>query len=308
MVKVFAPATVANVAVGFDILGFALKGVGDLVTVKLINEPRVEILQIKGSPSIPTDPSKNTASVPLLAMIRELGLKKGFSISVEKGIPLGSGMGGSAASAVGAVVGAQKLLKKKLSTKDLLHFALQGEAIASGSAHADNVAPCLLGGMTAVLSNHPIDVVSLPVPALHCVIVHPHVVIETKTAREVLKKELLLSEHVRQSASLTGVIAALFRKDKDLLRRSMVDWVVGPQRAKLIPGFDAAKEAALRAGARCFAISGSGPSVFAWADSSAAASKIGKAAVAAFGTAGGVKADVWISAINKTGATVKGRR
>ena len=309
-ITAFAPATVANVAVGFDILGFSMDQVGDKVTVERTGKPtEIVVESITGVVTeIPKDPSKNTAAVALRAMVDALGLDHGFRIWIEKGIPMGSGMGGSAASAVGAVVAAAALLDRPandpISALKLLEFAVIGEEAASGAKHADNVAPCLLGGLTLVLSALPARVVPIPAPeGVYCVLTHPHLKIETRYARSVLRPQLLLAEHVRQSAHLGALIAACFRSDIELIRSSLIDTLIEPQRAGLIPGFDEAKAAAMAQGALGFSISGSGPSVFAWTSSQNAAERV-RAAVGRAFEAQGLAVDAWIAPLGQQGARV----
>ncbi|HKQ60981.1 MAG TPA: homoserine kinase [Candidatus Polarisedimenticolaceae bacterium] len=296
----FAPATVANVAVGFDVLGFALEGVGDRVDAEAVPsgaEP-VTIGSIDGLvPDLPSDPRRNTAAVAARAVWEAARPPHGFRLSLHKGIPLGSGMGGSAASAVAAAVAANALLDRPLSREALLPCALAGEAAASGAPHADNVAPCLYGGMTAVLATEPPEVVPLPVPpGLRCVLVRPHLEIETRRARAVLPAQITLGQHVLQASRLAAVVAGLYRGDLALIRRALADLLVEPHRAPLIPGFADAKAAALQAGALGFGISGSGPSVFAWIDPVADASAVTAAMRGAFG-AHGLAADAWTSTV-----------
>ncbi|MEK7356405.1 MAG: homoserine kinase, partial [Bdellovibrionota bacterium] len=269
----FAPASVANVAVGFDVLGFSTSAAGDKVTVEKIDSHSIEIVSVQGVVTkVPTDPAKNTATAGLLRMQSELGLKFGFRVSIEKGIPLGSGMGGSAASAVASVVAANALLDQPLTPNELLSYALVGEAQASGSYHADNVAPSLLGGLTIArvrsLTSLPrVEAISLPVPdGVFCVLVHPQLVVETKAARGVLKADVHLKAHVEQLANLAGFVAACYRNDVALLRASLHDLVIEPQRAHLILGFSDVKDCAMKAGAIGCSISGAGPSVFAWVE------------------------------------------
>jgi len=305
-VTAFAPATVANVAVGFDVLGFALEDVGDEVSVAREAGSRgVRIESIEGVvPDLPMDPRKNTASVALLDLLEERQPGFGFTISIRKGIPLGSGMGGSAASAVAAVVAANRLLGDELSAQEQLRHSLAGERAASGAAHPDNAAACLHGGMTAVVELDPPRVVQIPLPdGLLCVLVHPHLTIETRHARAALRREVALSVHVEQSMSLCGFLVGCHRGDLELIRRSMVDRIAEPTRAKLIPGFEAAREAALAAGGLSFAISGSGPSVFAWADSTAVAGGVEQAIVGAF-RRHGLEVDTWVGPIRRRGAEV----
>jgi homoserine kinase len=293
---------VANVAVGFDLLGFPVESVGDEIEVRRVEAPGVRI--VDGGEGLPTDPAKNTATVGLVDLARELDLSFGFEVAVRKGIPLGSGMGGSAASSVGALVAANALLQEPVSRERLLRYALMGEFVASGASHPDNVAPCLYGGLTLTRSIDPVEVIKIPVPrSVLCVLVHPHARLDTRTSRGVLKRELALGDHVRQSLNLASVLAGCYTGSLELIRGALADVVVEPQRAPLIKGFAEAKAAALAAGALGCSISGSGPSVFAWVDSSAAASAARDGMVAAFARAG-VGADAWISRVSDRGARV----
>lgn len=302
----FAPASVANVAVGFDLLGFSMNQAGDRVTVSRADgSTNVTVEGITGVVTeIPRDSSKNTASVALRAMLDELKPGHGFRVTIHKGIPLGSGMGGSAASAVGAVVAANALLKQPLTPEKLLKFALVGETAASGSAHADNIAPCFYGGLTLAFSLEPLKIVRIPTPPeLQCVLVHPHLKIETRHARAILKPTLLLQEHVHQSAYLAAFVSACHRGDLGLLSSSMIDLLIEPQRSSLIPGFYEAKRAAIEQGALGFSISGSGPSVFAWTASQDAARRVQAALVRVF-EAQKIGADSWIAPVMGEGARV----
>ncbi len=309
-VTAFAPATVANVAVGFDILGFSMDGVGDEVTVSVLDGTlEVKITEVTGVVTeLPKDPSKNTASVALQAMITELGLNHGFSVAIKKGISMSSGMGGSAASSVAAVVAANELLvrggRKSLSKTQLLHFSLLGEAAASGAIHGDNVGPCLVGGLTLLLPTKPMQMISLPVPRdIFCVLVHPDLKIETRAARGILKKQIDFSLSVEQSAWLAGFISGCFHGDLDLIRISMRDVVVEPQRAQLIPGFQEMKSRALELGALGFSISGSGPSVFAWTHGKKLAAQIAAEISQRFKDQG-ISSQSWISEVAQAGAKV----
>jgi len=302
----FAPASVANVAVGFDILGFSMDLVGDHVTVIADKTQNGVIVDsITGVVTeLPRDARKNTASVALQAMLDELKPDHGFRVSIQKGLPLGSGMGGSAASSVGAVVAADALLKSRLAPEQLLKYALAGETAASGSAHADNIAPCLYGGLTLVLSLDPLRIVRIPTPPeLHCVLVHPHIKVETRHARSILKPTLLLQEHVHQSAHLAAFISACHSGDLSVLSASMIDLLIEPQRAELIPGFYEAKSAAIAQGALGFSISGSGPSVFAWAASKNASERVRSAITRVFDGLH-IGADSWVAPVHCGGARV----
>ncbi len=302
---VFAPASVGNVGVGFDILGHALSIAGDRVTVTAIDEPVVRVAGVRGvAGSLPTDPARNTATAGLLEMRVRLGLAGGFEVTLEKGIPLGSGMGGSAASAVGSVVAANALLNEPLSRDALLPFCLVGEQVASGAMHADNVAPCLIGGLVLCDRAEPPRLTRLPVPPdLRCVLVHPHLEISTRDGRSILRREYALGEWIDQSARLAGFVAGCALGDKALIARSLEDVLIEPQRKRLVPGFDAAQNAARDAGALGCSLSGSGPSLFAWCRVTDAPG-VREAMTAAF-VANDVGADAWISMIDGNGAVVE---
>ncbi|HEX8691058.1 MAG TPA: homoserine kinase [Longimicrobium sp.] len=302
----FAPASVSNLAVGFDLLGHPLPAAGDRVTVRRVPGRGVAIREATGCAGpLPTDPAANTAGAALLRLLEERAPEMGVEVSIEKGIPLGSGIGGSAASAVAAVVAANALLPEPLQLADLFRYALVGEAVAAGAVHGDNVAPSLFGGLVLVRSAEPPDVVPLPVPAaLRCVVVLPELRLDTRTARAVLPKEIALRDHVRQAANLAGVVAGLCAGDLALVGRSLADVLVEQWRAPLIPGFAAVKEGALAAGALGCSISGGGPSVFAWCGGEAAALRVREAMVAAF-AAHGVKAGGWTCPVGGPGARVE---
>ena len=270
----FAPASIGNVAIGFDILGLSVDALGDRVTVSRRSEPGVAITAIRGvAEDLPLEAERNTAGRALLAMLEELahgagGLNPGFGfeMEIEKGIPLGSGLGGSAASAVGAVVAANALLPQPYSKLELLKFAMQGEKVASGSLHVDNIAPSLFGGLVLTVGiDHP-RVKQIPVPpGIKSVIVHPHMFLSTKQARGILKRTVELSDFVWQTANLAGFISGCYTNDLDMIRASFQDVVIEPQRQALIPGFNAVRQAAMDAGALGCSISGAGPTMFAWA-------------------------------------------
>ncbi|HKG13500.1 MAG TPA: homoserine kinase [Pyrinomonadaceae bacterium] len=309
----FAPATVANVAVGFDILGFAVESIGDSVTVSATEEPSVtvrEITRADGTPfdsEIPHDPARNTATVGLIALREELKLNYGFEVSIGKGIALGSGMGGSAASAVAGLVAANSLLERPLEAESLLRYALLGERAASAAFHPDNVAPCLFGGLILVTSMSPLRYVRIPVPEkILAVLAHPHKRIDTRAARRLLRPEVTLADHVSQSASLAGFVAGCYTNDPELIGDCFRDVVIEPQRAPLIQGFAEVKAAAIEAGALGAAISGSGPTVFAWVTSAGAAERVRRAMVRAFSEHGATGADSWVSPVSMRGARVLG--
>jgi homoserine kinase len=262
----FAPASVGNVAIGFDILGFAIDTLGDRVTVTRREAPGVEIAAVRGvAEAVPLEACDNTAGRALLALQDAVRPRFGFRVEIDKGIPLGSGLGGSAASAVGAVVAANALLPQPLGRLELLQFAMAGEALASGARHADNIAPCLFGGLALTVGiDHP-RVKQIPVPAaIRAVIVHPHMFLATAKARAILKLSVELSDFVWQTANLAGFISGCYTDDLDMIRASFQDVVIEPQRAALIPGFNEVRRGAMEAGALGCSISGAGPSMFAW--------------------------------------------
>ncbi|OAX53654.1 homoserine kinase [Xanthomonas graminis] len=298
--RAFAPASVANVAVGFDLLGYAVEGVGDTVTVRRIDAPQVRIAAIRGTTAaLPLEAARNTAGAALIALREALALPFGFELEIDKGIPLSSGMGGSAASCVAALVAANALLDAPLSRQQLYLYSLEGEAVASGSRHGDNLGPMLLGGL--VLSTLQ-RMVSLPVPAAwHSLLVHPDAVLETRRAREALAGDYRLGEFVAQSSNLALVLAGCHAGDEALVRAGLRDVLIEPRRAPLIAGFDAAKHAALDAGAMGASISGAGPSIFAWFTTRAAAEAAAPAVQAAFAAAG-FASQHWVSSLHCQGA------
>lgn len=286
--RAFAPGSVGNIGVGFDLLGHSIDGVRDVALVRRIDEPVVRIRAIRGdvpgSDSLPLQADRNTAGQALLALRGTLELAHGFELELDKGIPLGSGLGGSAASCVAALVAANALLDAPLPREALYEFALDGESVSSGSRHGDNVAPMLLGG---VVMATPTRMIPLHVPEwLHAVVVHPDQVLETRRARAVLAEPYPLSLVVEQSAHLALFLTGLQRGDAELLREGLHDLLVEPRRAPLIPGFAEAKVAALHHGALGASISGAGPSTFAWFASRSDAEAAAPAIQAAFARAG----------------------
>ncbi len=303
-VTAFAPATVANVAIGFDILGHTVDAVGDRVRVRRIDEPTVRIKAISGIPDdLPMEPKSNTAGRAVQALLEALHLDFGFELEIEKGIPLGSGMGGSAASAVAAVVAANALLEKPAPRLQLLKFAMQGEIVASGAAHIDNIAPCLYGGLilTVGIDNPRVKQIPVP-PTLRCVLVHPHMYLGTREARAILKTDITRSDYVWQSANLAGFISGCYSNDLEMLRDSFNDVIIEPQRHLMIPGFKDVQKSAMSAGALGCSISGAGPTVFAWVEVQDAEAARG-AMVAAFAEHG-YETDAWISGMENFGARV----
>jgi homoserine kinase len=301
----FAPASVGNVAIGFDILGFSVDALGDRVTVSRRAAPGVEIGVVKGPGDLPREPRDNTAGRALLAMQETLQPGFGFLLDLDKGIPLGSGLGGSAASAVGAVVAANALLPSPCSLPQLLGFALAGEAVASGSRHVDNIAPSLYGGLVLTVGLDEPRVKQIPVPAnIRAVIVHPHMFLATAKARSILRRSVDLSDFVWQTAHLAGFISGCYTDDLDMIRASFEDVIIEPQRQALIPGFQEVRRAAMQAGALGCSISGAGPSMFAWALTESAEPVAG--AMQQKFEAGGLETDAWIVEIRNRGARVIG--
>ena len=262
----FAPASVGNVAIGFDIMGFSVDALGDRATVRRSATPGVRISAIRGVvTNLPREAGRNTAGRALQALCAARAPDMGLELELDKGIPLASGLGGSAASAVAAVVAANALLPEPCSQLELLKFAMQGEQVASGSLHVDNIAASLYGGLVLTVGiDHP-RVKQIPVPAgISAVLVHPHMQLSTRRARSILSGSVPLKDFVWQTAHLAGFISGCYTNDLDMLRESFEDVVIEPQRAALIPGFLAVRQAAIAAGALGCSIAGAGPTVFAW--------------------------------------------
>lgn len=304
-IRAFAPATVANVACGFDVLGFAVESPGDEVTITLNDSGKVTIKSIEGDGGIlPLDIEKNTVSLVIQEYLKHLDSQQGVEIELKKLLPLKSGMGSSAASSVVGVYALNKLLGEPLEQKDLLPFAMQGEFLACGTAHADNVAPALLGGFVLVKSYEPLDVIKLPVPEkLHATVIHPQVEVSTKNAREILPKDITLKQGIEQWGNLAGLVAGLCQSDYDLISRSLKDVIVEPVRSLLIPGFDLAKQEALDNGALGCSISGSGPSIFALSDSLEKAKKIGSAMESVYKKYD-IECEVYVSKVSEQGPRI----
>lgn len=298
--RAFSPASVGNVGVGFDILGHVIEGAGDTVTVRRIDAPTVRIVAIRGTTvDLPLDAPSNTAGAALIAMREALALPFGFEVEIDKGIPLGSGMGGSAASCVAALVAANALLDAPLTREALYPFSLVGEAVASGGKHGDNLGPMLLGGLVLATAEH---LVSVPVPeGWHSLLVHPEAILETRRARAALQGAYALKEFVHQSANLALVLAGCYAGDATLVRAGLDDVLVEPRRSPLIVGFDGAKAAMLAGGAMGASISGAGPSIFGWFEERASAQAAATAVQVAFADAG-FESQAWVSRINAPGA------
>lgn len=297
----FAPASVGNVAIGFDILGFAVDALGDRITVRRSDKPGLTITAIRGvAGELPIEPERNTAGQAVLAMLKEFPAGTGLEMEIEKGIPLASGLGGSAASAVGAVVAANALLSTPLDQLTLLKYAMQGEQVASGSLHVDNIAPSLYGGLVLTVGIENPRVKQIPVPSsIRAVIVHPHMFVSTKQARSILSRTVTLSDFVWQSANLAGFISGCYTDDLDMIRASFQDVIIEPQRAALIPGFAEVRSGAMGAGALGCSISGAGPTLFAWCQAEDAQT-VREAMVGAFARQG-LKSDDWIVSLSAQG-------
>ena len=304
----FAPATVGNVGIGFDILGHTFPAIGDRVRAIRSAHPGVRIREITGiAAELPVEAARNTAGRAVLSLVESQALPFGIELVIEKGIPLGSGLGGSAASAVAAVVAANELLNRPLTRLELLKHAIQGEAVASGSLHADNIAPSLFGGLvlTVGIDNPRIKQIPVP-PGIRCVLVHPQFYLSTREARAMLSRHLPRSDVVWQTANLAGFLAGCYTNDLDLIRDAFEDVLIEPQRAGLIPGFAEVKRSAMEEGALGCSISGAGPSVFAWTLESQSQA-ICAAMVRAF-MRQGLACDQWIAPIGEEGARVVERQ
>jgi homoserine kinase len=306
-IKIFAPATVANVACGFDIFGFAVDAPGDEVIVRKRADNQVVISKITGDEGKLTyDASRNTVTVPIIAYLQKIGSKQGFEVELHKKMPLGSGLGSSSASAVAGVFAVNELLDKPLTTKELLPFSMEGERIACGSAHADNVAPSLMGGFVVVRSYYPLDIFKIKTPPeLFVSIVHPDIEVNTKDARHILRAEVSLKNTITQMGNVAGMITGLLSDDYELISRSMKDVIIEPVRSILIPEFDNVKRTAIETGALGCSISGAGPSIFAFSRGLETAQKVGNAMKNTFESAG-IEANLFVSGINQQGPKVIG--
>lgn len=305
-IRVFAPATVANVACGFDILGFAVESPGDEVVARLTEGPGVRIAKITGDGGrLPHEPEKNTASWAVQLMLEKLGSAQGIELEIHKKMPLGSGMGSSAASAVAAVFAVNELLGRPLTRLELLPFTMEGERLACGAAHADNVAPSLFGGFVLIRSYKPLDVIPLPAPPrLMATVVHPDIEVPTSDARAVLRQTVALGNAIKQWGNSAGLVAGILKEDYALIGRSLEDVIIEPVRKLLIPGFDEVKEAALKAGALGCSISGAGPSIFALSDDPEKAKRIETAMLKAFRDAAQLNSEGYVSAVNAKGPVI----
>ena len=304
-ISAFAPASIGNVSVGFDCLGLALEKPGDIVSLEPGDKPGVELVDIQGdNGELPIDADKNVAGVVVKAMLKALDQDEAIAMRLIKGLPLQSGMGSSASSSVAAALAANAYLGNVFTRQELIPFAMQGEKAACGAAHADNVAPALLGGITLIRCNDPLDIVSLPYPKnLYLAVVHPQMSVPTREARAVVPDTVPRATAVKQSAHLASFIAGLYRKDWDLLARSMIDLIAEPYRKNLLPHFDEVKAAALNAGGLTCGISGSGPTIFSLCKGKTVAEKVavdmGKVFADKF-----IENEIYVSKVNNKGAEI----
>ncbi len=275
IIRIHSPATVANMVCGFDILGFAVNEPYDEMRIRFTDSPGISIVN-EDDYQLPTQPEKNVAGAALLALMEELDAPIGFELSICKQIKPGSGVGSSAASAAGAVVAANRLLQDRFSKEDLVRFAMNGEKLASGVKHADNIAPCIYGGVTLIRSIFPLDIIALTAPPLYVTIVHPQIEVRTSDARGILKQQVLLKDAIRQWGNIAGLVAGLLQSDYELIGRSLEDVLIEPVRSILIPGFDKVKKFSKEAGALGGGISGSGPSIFMLSENETTAREVEK--------------------------------
>jgi homoserine kinase len=304
-IRVFAPASVANVSCGFDILGFALYNPGDEIILKKNNTGKIRIREITGDEGkLPIETEKNSASAVVQRFLKEQGYDTGVDIFLHKKMPLGSGLGSSAASSVAAAFAINALMDSPLDKMDLLRYAMHGEKVACGTEHADNVAPGLFGGFVLIRSYDPLDVIKIPTPKkLYATVIHPQIEIKTKDAREILKKEIQLKNAIKQWGNVGGLISGLYDSDYELIGRSMEDHIIEPIRSILIPGYQEVKSAGINSGVLGCGISGSGPSVFALSKGKRIAEIAGEKMSEEFKTIG-IETDIYVSKINSQGPII----
>jgi len=298
-ITVYAPATVANLVCGFDVLGLCLSEPCDIMQVSLLNKKQV-IVRTSDNFPLPSDPAMNTAGAPLIEMLASLKMDVGFEVNITKNIKPGSGIGSSAASAAGAVVAANELLGNIFSKEELVRFAMFGEKVASGVKHADNIAPCIYGGVTLIRSIFPLDIIPISSPALFVTVLHPQIEVRTSDAREILRKEVLLKDAIRQWGNIGGLVAGLMKGDYDLIGRSLEDVIIEPVRSILIPGFDLIKSECKAAGAIGGGISGSGPSIFMLSRDEPTAKKVAGVMKTVYDRIG-VKYHIYVTTVNNQG-------
>ena len=301
-VKISAPATVANLVCGFDILGMALNDPNDVMEVSLLDEPVIKIKHADDF-DLPVEPAKNVAGAALLALQEAYGNKIGFEVVIDKRIKPGSGLGSSAASSAGAVVAANHLLGNIFSKEDLVRFAMNGEKVASGVKHADNLAPCIYGGVTLIRAILPLDIIPLSAPPLHVTVVHPQIEVKTSDARQILRKEVQLKNAIMQWGNIAGLVTGFLTNDYALIGRSLEDVIIEPVRSILIPGFDEVKMNSKEAGALGGGISGSGPSIFMLSQEEKTAKEVEKIMKNVFQNIG-VEYKTYVTSISYQGVSV----
>lgn len=301
--KIFSPATIANISCGFDVLGLALDTVGDEMTIRKVPQKGVKITKIIGQ-ELPLEVHKNVAGVAALALLSEIESEFGFEIEIDKRIKPGSGIGSSAASSAGTVWAINELLGNPFNINDLVRFAMEGERLATGMAHADNVAPALLGGFTLIRSYEPLDIIPINTPnELFVTVIHPQIEIKTSDARAILRTKVELKEAIKQWGNVGGLISGLYTEDYELIGRSLQDFIIEPIRSILIPAFDAVKQQSIKVGALGCGISGSGPSIFALSKGEETALKVADTMKLVYKKVG-IEYDVHVSKINKKGIKI----
>ena len=301
-IKISAPATVANLVCGFDILGMALNDPNDIMEVSLLDEPEIRIKHADNY-DLPVEPAKNVAGAALLALLEACDDKIGFEVVINKYIKPGSGLGSSAASSAGAVVAANHLLGNIFSKVDLVRFAMNGEKVASGVKHADNLAPCIYGGVTLIRAILPLDIIPLSAPPLHVTVVHPQIEVKTSDARQILRKEVQLKNAIMQWGNIAGLVTGFLKSDYALIGRSLEDVIIEPVRSILIPGFDEVKMNSKEAGALGGGISGSGPSIFMLSQEEKTAREVEKIMKNVFQNIG-VEYKTYVTSINYEGVRI----
>jgi len=301
-IKVAIPATVANLVCGFDVLGMALNGPCDIMELELLDEPVINIKHTDDH-GLPEEADKNVAGVALQALIEDYGKPIGFNVTVHKNIKPGSGLGSSAAGSAGAVVAANHLLGNPFSNEDLVRFAMNGEKLATGVKHADNVAPCIYGGVTLIRSVFPLDIVALSAPDLYVTVVHPQIEVKTADARQILRKEVQLKDAIKQWGNIAGLVAGILKNDIPLIGRSLEDVIIEPIRSILIPGFGVVKQMSKEVGALGGGISGSGPSIFMLSENENIAKQV-EVVMANVYSAMGIDFKTYVTTINPQGVKI----
>ncbi|MGN6399817.1 MAG: homoserine kinase [Flavisolibacter sp.] len=304
-VTIQSPGTIANLVCGFDVLGLALHDPYDTITLQLTDKPEVKIIN-EDNYNLPTEPQKNVSGVVLLSIMERLNNGCGFEMISHKKIKPGSGIGSSAASAAGAAVAANHLLGNIFTKEELIQFAMNGEKLASGVKHADNIAPCIYGGITLVRCIHPLDIVAIPAPHLFVTVVHPQIEVKTADARQILRKEIQLKDAIKQWGNVAGLVSGFFKNDYELISRSLEDVVIEPLRSILIPGFEEVKKGSKEAGALGGGISGSGPSIFMLSKDEATARQVAIVMQNVYEPLG-IAYHVYVTTINQQGVVVNER-